>query len=227
VKQIRIMIVDDHRVIREGLGAILQTKGDIDVVGEATNGLEAIALANELQPDVILMDMSMPKMNGMEATKKIKALFPEIGIVALTMHDDDATIFDLVRAGVDGYLLKDAESEEISNAIRAVQRGESVINPVIAKKILGELTRRQSQGEKEKEANKYRLSPREVGVLEKVSRGKTNKEIANDLMLSEKTIKNHLRNIFSKMEVDDRTKAAIKGIQEGIILLDQERLGRS
>jgi len=219
--------VDDHRVIREGLGAILQTKGDIDVVGEATNGLEAIALANELRPDVILMDMSMPKMNGIEATRQIKALLPEIGIVALTMHDDDATIFDLVHAGVDGYLLKDAESAEISNAIRAVQKGESVIDPSIAKKILGELTRRQSQGEREKEGNKYRLSPREIGVLQKVSRGKTNKEIANDLMLSEKTIKNHLRNIFAKMEVDDRTKAAIKGIQEGIISLDQERPGRS
>jgi len=225
MSKIRIMIVDDHRVIREGLGAILQTKGDIDVVGEATNGLEAIALAKELRPDVILMDMSMPKMNGMEATQKIKDILPETGIVALTMHDDDPTIFDLVRAGVDSYLLKDTESEEISNAIRAVRRGESMLDPSIAKKILRELTRRPSP--KEKVGNKYRLSPREIGVLQKVSRGKTNKEIANDLLLSEKTVKNHLRSIFAKMEVDDRTKAAIKGIQEGIIVLDQERPGIS
>ena len=222
MSKIRIMIVDDHRVIREGLGAILQTKEDIDVVGEAINGFEAIELAKKLHPDVILMDMSMPKMNGIEATREIKEMLPEIGIVALTMHDDDPTIFDLVRAGVDGYLLKDTESTEISNAIRAVQRGESIINPSIAKKILEELTRRNSPPEKKKGINKYRLSPREVGVLQKVSRGKTNKEIANDLMLSEKTIKNHLRNIFFKMGVDARTKAAIKGIQEGIIELDPD-----
>lgn len=221
MKKVRVLIVDDHRVVREGLGAILKTKTNIDLVGEAKNGLEAIKFAEELHPDIIIMDISMPKMNGIRATHLIKESRPEIGIVALTMHDDDATIFELVQAGVDGYLLKDADSSEIVKAILTVHRGESIINPKITKKILGELTqKRPLQREKNPSENKYHLSAREIEVLQKVASGKSNKEIATDLHLSEKTIKNHLRSIFSKMDVDDRTKAAIHGIQEGIIDLD-------
>ncbi|VAX31608.1 Two-component transcriptional response regulator, LuxR family [hydrothermal vent metagenome] len=219
--KIRLLITDDHRVVREGLGAILKTKAGIDLVGEATHGLEATQMAVDLKPDVILMDISMPKMNGILATQLIKAKSPEIGIIALTMHDDDATIFELIRAGVDGYLLKDADSDTIVNAIMTVHRGESIIDPQITKKILSELRqqrpRRRSENPRE---NKYHLSHREIEVLKKVAGGKSNKEIANELDLSEKTIKNHLHNIFSKMKVDDRTKAALKGIQEGIIDLD-------
>lgn len=219
--KIRLLITDDHRVVREGLGAILKTKAGIDLVGEATHGLEATQMAVDLKPDVILMDISMPKMNGILATQLIKEKSPEIGIIALTMHDDDATIFELIRAGVDGYLLKDADSDTIVNAIMTVHRGESIIDPQITKKILSELRqqrpRRRSENPRE---NKYHLSHREIEVLKKVAGGKSNKEIANELDLSEKTIKNHLHNIFSKMKVDDRTKAALKGIQEGIIDLD-------
>ncbi|NOY85202.1 MAG: response regulator transcription factor [Nitrospirae bacterium] len=219
--KIRLLITDDHRVVREGLGAILKTKAGIDLVGEATHGLEAIQMAADLKPDVILMDISMPKMNGILATQLIKEKSPEIGIIALTMHDDDATIFELIRAGVDGYLLKDADSDTIVNAIMTVHRGESIIDPQITKKILSELRqqrpRRRSENPQE---NRYHLSHREIEVLKKVAGGKSNKEIANELDLSEKTIKNHLHNIFSKMKVDDRTKAALKGIQEGIIDLD-------
>lgn len=192
----------------------------MDVVGEATNGVEAVQRAKTLKPDVILMDISMPQMNGVEATRAIKKAFPEIGIVALTMHDDEPTIFDLVRAGVNGYLLKDSDSAEIIKAIQSIYKGEASIHPHIAKKILGEL----QGGEKKREATSgkgYLLSAREIDVLQRVAQGKTNKEIAGDLMLSEKTIKNHVRNIFQKMGVDDRTQAAIKGIQEGIIDLNQ------
>lgn len=221
MKKIRLLITDDHRVVREGLGAILKTKAGIDLIGEATNGLEAIQMAADLNPDVILMDISMPKMNGIRATHRIKDLHPEIGIIALTMHDDDATIFELVQAGVDGYLLKDTDSDTIVKAIMTVHRGESIIDPQITKKILGKLRQKHPISRREKpQENKYHLSNREVGVLQKVAGGKSNKEIANELDLSEKTIKNHLHNIFSKMKVDDRTKAAMKGIQEGIIDLD-------
>lgn len=222
MKKIKVLIVDDHRVVREGLGAILKTKADIHLVGEATNGLEAVSMAKSLAPDVILMDQSMPLMNGIEATAAIKAALPKISIVALTMHDDDETIFKLVRAGVDGYLLKDSDSSEIIKAIRAINKGESIIHPHIAKKILGELTRTPPPKKKTAGLNRYHLSVRELDVLRRLVSGKTNKEIANDLGLSEKTIKNHLRTIFAKMHVDDRTKAAIKGIKDGLIELDEQ-----
>ncbi len=224
MNKVKLLIVDDHRVVREGLGAILKTKEDIDLIGEATNGLEAVSMANTLQPDVILMDISMPKMNGIKATEMIKQASPEIGIVALTMHDDDTTILELVQAGVDGYLLKDADSAEIVKAILTVHRGESVIDPLITKKILGELTQKKPLQREPRLENKYHLSGRELEVLQLVARGETNKEIANDLGLSEKTIKNHLRNIFTKMSVDDRTKAAIQGIQDGLIDLEANPL---
>lgn len=220
MNKIRVLIADDHRVVREGLGAILKTKPDLDVVGEATNGIEAVQAAKTLKPDVILMDISMPQMNGVEATRAIKREHPRMGIVALTMHDDDPTIFDLVRAGIDGYLLKDSDSIDIVRAIRTIYKGESMIHPFIAKKILGEFSQQQREDRNEKAGKPHGLSGREIEVLQGVAAGKTNKEIASDLALSEKTIKNHIRNIFHKMEVYDRTEAAIKGIREGIIHLD-------
>jgi two-component system NarL family response regulator len=222
LKKIKVLIADDHRVVREGLGAILKTKRDMNVVGEAKNGLEAVQMAKKLKPDVILMDISMPEMNGVEATRIIKKDFPHIGIVALTMHDDDQTIFDLVRSGINGYLLKDSESSEIVKAIRSIYIGESVIHPFIAKKILEEFTQKKSEPLKEKVGNRYKLTDREIDVLKRLATGKTNKEIAVDLMLSDKTIKNHVQKIFYKMKVDDRTKAAIQGIKDGIIDLDQD-----
>ncbi len=220
MKGIRVLIADDHRIVREGLVAILKTKKGIELSGEATNGIEAVALAKRLMPDVILMDISMPKMNGIKATTLIKETLPKIGIIAITMHDDEATIFKLIRAGVDGYLLKDSESSEIVAAIRTVHKGGSTLNPEIAKKVLDELARMPLPQKREQTQRPYRLSEREIGVLQEVARGKSNKEIASELKLSEKTIKNHLRSIFSKMEVSDRTKAAMLGIQGGFIDLD-------
>ena len=221
MNKIRVLIADDHRVVREGLGAILKTKSDMDVVGEATNGIEAVQAARGLRPDVILMDISMPQMDGVEATRLIKKERPQIGIVALTMHDDDPTIFELIRAGVNGYLLKDSDSVDIVKAIRSIYKGESMIHPYIAKKVLRELSQKEERKKEEAAGGAHRLSAREIDVLQRVATGKTNKEIAGDLTLSEKTIKNHVRNIFHKMQVFDRTEAAIKGIREGIIHLDQ------
>lgn len=223
MSKIRILIADDHRVVREGLAAILKSRSDMDVVGEATNGFEVIEKAKALKPDVILMDISMPQMNGVEATRAIRKIFPEIGIVVLTMHDDEATIFDLVRAGVHGYLLKDSDSSEIIKGIQSIYKGESMIHPSIARKILGEFSNLRSDQGKKAPTQAYNLSAREVDVLRRVAKGKTNKEIAGELQLSEKTIKNHVRNIFHKMRVYDRTEAAMKGVREGIIDLEQRR----
>lgn len=221
--KIRILIADDHRVVREGLAAILKSRNDMDVVGEAINGFEVIEKTKALKPDVILMDISMPQMNGVEATRAVRKISPEIGIVVLTMHDDDATIFELVRTGVHGYLLKDADSSEIIQAIQSIYKGESIIHPSIARKILGEFSQLGPEQLKKAPRQMYNLSGREVDVLRRVAKGKTNKEIASELHLSEKTIKNHVRNIFHKMGVYDRTEAAMKGVQEGIIDLEQRK----
>ncbi|NKE69780.1 response regulator transcription factor [Candidatus Manganitrophus noduliformans] len=221
--KIRILIADDHRVVREGLAAILKSRSDMDVVGEAINGFEVIEKTKALKPDVILMDISMPQMNGVEATRAVRKISPEIGIIVLTMHDDDATIFELVRTGVHGYLLKDADSSEIVKAIQSIYKGESIIHPSIARKILGEFSQLGPEQIKKADRQMYNLSGREVDVLRRVAKGKTNKEIASELQLSEKTIKNHVRNIFHKMGVYDRTEAAMKGVQEGIIDLEQRK----
>jgi len=220
VKKIKVLIADDHQVVREGLSAILRTKEDIEVVGEVKDGSEAVEQARRLKPDVILMDISMPRMNGVDATRQIKREQPEIGIVVLTMYDEEDYIYDLVKAGATGYLLKDSDSSQIVKAIKTVARGESLIHPSIASKILHEFTfMAQGKGQPVKK-RAQELSDREVEVLKFVADGKTNKEIANVLNLSEKTIKNHVRNIFHKLQVYDRTQAAIHGLRKGLIRLD-------
>jgi two-component system NarL family response regulator len=220
MERIKVLIADDHRVVREGLCAILKTKEDIEVVGDAQDGQEAVEKARALLPDVILMDVSMPRMNGVEATRIIKREFPHIGIVALTMYEEQQYIFDLVRAGATGYLLKDTDSAQIAAAIRAIYRGESLIHPSVATKILAEFSLL-AQGKSKKQSwEEHDLTEREITVLRLVADGKTNKEIANSLDLSEKTVKNHVRNIFHKLHVYDRTQAAILGIRKGLIELE-------
>ncbi|MEK6618747.1 MAG: response regulator transcription factor [Nitrospirota bacterium] len=220
MERIKVLIADDHRVVREGLVAILKTKENIEVVGEAQDGQEAVEKARTLEPDVILMDVSMPRMGGVEATRLIKREFPHIGIVALTMYDEQQYIFDLVRAGATGYLLKDTESAQIVEAIRAISRGESLIHPSVASKILAEFSLLAQKKGKKPSWVEHDLTEREITVLRLVADGKTNKEIANSLGLSEKTVKNHVRNIFHKLQVYDRTQAAILGIRKGIIDLE-------
>ncbi len=220
MERIKVLIADDHRVVREGLAAILKTKENIVVVGEAQDGQEAVEKARSLLPDVVLMDVSMPRMTGVEATRQLKREFPHMGIIALTMYDEQQYIFDLVRAGATGYLLKDTDSAQIVAAIRAVYRGESLIHPSVASKILAEFSLMSQKKGKKSGWMEHDLSEREITVLKLVAEGKTNKEIANALDLSEKTVKNHVRNIFHKLQVYDRTQAAILAIRKGLIELE-------
>ena len=220
MSKIRVLIADDHQVVREGLSALLKMRDDIEVVGQAKDGVEAVEKARELLPDVVLMDISMPRMNGVEATREIRRENPHIRVVVLTMYDEEDYIFDLVKSGATGYLLKDADSTQIAKAIRAVSEGESLIHPTVASKILTEFSLL-SQGKGRKPGRlEHDLTDREITVLRLVAEGKTNKEIANDLDLSEKTVKNHVRNIFHKLHVYDRTQAAIHAIRKGLIELD-------
>jgi two-component system NarL family response regulator len=220
MERIKVLIVDDHRVVREGLSAILKTKENIQVLGEAQDGHEAVEKARSLLPDVILMDVSMPRMSGVEATRIIKREFPHIGIIALTMYEEQQYIFDLVRAGATGYLLKDSDSAQIVKAIHSIYRGESLIHPSVASKILAEFSLLAQKKGKKPSWVEHDLTEREITVLRLVADGKTNKEIANSLDLSEKTVKNHVRNIFHKLQVYDRTQAAILAIRKGLIELE-------
>ena len=220
VEKIKVLIADDHRVVREGLTAVLEMKDDIQIVGEAVDGGEAVEKARTLMPDVIVMDVSMPGMGGVEATRIIKRELPHIGIIALTMYDDQQYIFDFVRAGARGYLLKDADSAEIVAAIRAVSHGESLIYPSVASKILAEFSLLSEGKGKGRSFLEHDLTERELTVLRLVAEGKTNKEIANVLDLREKTVKNHVNNIFHKLHVYHRTHAVILAIRKGIIDLE-------
>ena len=222
-KKIRVLIADDHQVVRDGLSAILQTKDDILVVGEAKDGVEAVEKAKQLQPDVVLMDISMPRMTGVEATRRIKELCPDVRVVVLTMYEEEEYIFDLVKTGVSGYLLKNSDSAQIVKAIRAASKGESFLHPTIAGKILTEFSQMAEGRGKKTTKGKSDLTEREQGVLQYIAEGKTNKEIANALGISEKTVKNHVRNIFHKLDVYDRTQAAIQGIRRGIIRIDMQK----
>lgn len=220
MNKIRVLIADDHQVVREGLATVLKGKQDIEVVGLAKDGIDAVEKAKTLLPDVVLMDISMPNMNGVEATRKIKQETPHIGIVVLTMYEDEDYIFQVVQAGATGYLLKDADSTQIAKAIRAVSQGESLIHPSVANKILTEFSLLAEGKSRKTSKVDHNLSDREITVLHLVAEGKTNKEIGNDLDISEKTVKNHVRNIFHKLHVYDRTQAAIHALRKGLISLD-------
>ena len=219
-KKTKVLIADDHSVVREGLSAILETKDDIEVTGEAEDGEEAVENARSLMPDVILMDVSMPGMNGVEATRIIKREFPHIGVIALTMYEEQQYIYDLVLAGATGYLLKDSDSAQIIAAIRTISRGESLIHPSVASKTLAKFSLLSEGKERKRGFLEHDLSEREIAVLRLVADGKTNKEIANVLDISDKTVKNHVRNIYHKLHVYDRTRAAILAIRKGIIELE-------
>lgn len=219
MEKIKVLIADDHGVVREGLMAMLQANDIVDVVGEAKHGMEAVEQTKKLLPDVILMDLRMPCMDGVEATRLIKREFPHIGIIALTMNEEQQHVFDLVRAGATGYLLKDSDSLQIVDAIRAIARGDSLIHPSVAGKILAEFSLLAEDKAQTRSLVDHDLTEREITVLRLVASGQTNKEVANSLELSEKTIKNHLGNIFHKLHVYDRTQAAVLAIRRGIIPL--------
>jgi len=211
---IRVVIADDQALFREGLRAVLIAAG-IDVVGEAANGLEAVALAAELAPDVVLMDLRMPVLDGAAATRRIQGLPRPPRVVALTTFDDDDTVFEAVRAGALGYLLKDTSSARLREAIELAARGESLLDPAVAAKLVGEFARTPPAGKRDAAAE-LGLSERELAVLQQLARGAANKEIAAALRIAEGTVKNHVTSIFDKLGVSDRTQAALRARELGL-----------
>lgn len=211
MKSTNILIADDHPVFRFGLRALLQTEPNTEVVGEATTGEEAIALAARLKPDIILMDLNMPDVNGIEATRRILKNNPDIGILVITMFDDDS-VFAAMRAGACGYILKGAEGEETLRAIRAVANGQAIFSPAVAKRVMQFFT--QSPSAKPEPAFPE-LTLRERDVLALLAQGLTNSAIAERLVISPKTVRNHVSNIFSKLQVADRAEAIIRARDAG------------
>ncbi len=214
----RILIADDHAVLREGMRNLLEQEKDFEVVGEASDGEEAVRLGSKLKPDVVIMDIVMPKLNGIEATRLIKQANPSSAVLILTAYSDIRYILGLLEAGACGYLLKSARSSEIVGAIRAVRAGESVLDAVVTRKLLQRVVGPTgSDGEARASGQ---LTARETEILRLAARGMSNKDIAEMLFLSLRTVKAHLTNIFNKMGCGSRTDAIIKGLREGYINLD-------
>jgi two-component system response regulator DegU len=214
LKKINILIADDHAMLRQGIKQILELESDIAVVAQASNGEEAIKLARDYEPDVILMDINMPGTNGLQAIKEIKQEKPSSKIIVLTIHEDREYLFKALQMGAEGYVLKDAEPSVLIEAIRNVSRGQSFIQPSMTKELVKEFNR-VTLHEKEKNDDNN-LTAREIEVIELIAEGMINKEIAKRLYISEKTVKNHVSNIFKKLDVSDRTQAAIYAFKHNI-----------
>lgn len=214
---IKILIVDDHAVVRDGLVTMLGRQEDFAVVGEAENGLIAVEKARELQPDVILMDLRMPELDGVGAMTQIRAGNPDVKFIVLTTYDTDEYIFDAIDAGAKGYLMKDASREELFQSVRTVHRGESLIEPGVASRVLDRLAQFSRQAGRS--GGPQSLSDRELDVLRLMAAGAANKNIASELSISESTVKTHVTNIFQKLEVGHRTEAVTQALQKGIIKL--------
>ncbi len=209
---IRILIADDHPIFREGLRALLASAPDVELAGEATTGDEAVALANSLQPDVIIMDIQMPGINGIEATRRIVRMSPHIGILMVTMFDDDPSVFSAMRAGARGYLLKGAKLPEMLRAIQAVSNGEAIFSPAIAARMMEFFTSARPAAPQVFPE----LSGREREILGLIAQGFRNAEIAEKLVLSGKTVRNHVSNVLSKLQVADRAEAIIRAREAGM-----------
>ena len=218
MKKIKILIADDHAFVREGTRRILEQEPDLEVVAEAGNGEEAVALASELKPDVAIIDVAMPKLDGIEATRRIRALCPAVAVLVLSAYDDDQFVFGLLEAGAAGYLLKSVRGHEIVDAIRAVDAGESVLHPSVARKVLNRFASVSSKAQRKKPLEL--LTEREMEVLKLVTKGLSNKDIADDLSLSIRTVQGHLANIFNKLRVSSRTEAVVHALKEGWVALD-------
>ena len=217
---IRIFIADDHPLLRQGIRNFLSLEADLQVVGEAADGEEALQLAGLLVPDVILLDINMPKMNGLEVARRLREHHPAIRVLALTIHDDENYLMEMLKAGAAGYLLKDVEPALMVEAIRKVHKGESYIESALTAKLLHGLARKEEEKAEEKAGEPEKLSDREIEVLQLVGRGMSNAEIAQELFLSEKTVKNHLTNIFRKIHVEDRTQAVLFAIKRKIVRVE-------
>lgn len=222
-KRIRLILADDHAVVRAGTRQLLERQPDFDIVGEASDGEEAVRLAHELQPDVVVMDVRMPRLSGVEATRRIKAECPEVRVLVLTAHDDDEYVFALLQAGANGYLLKTAEFEELVKAIHTVASGQSALAPEVTGKVVAQFASGKSLPEvlANNEDQYDGLTEREMGILKLVGKGLSNKQIGKQLFISDRTVQAHLSNIFSKLGVSSRTEAVMHAVRKGWITTGQ------
>ena len=217
---IRLVLVDDHRVVRQGLKAFLATEADIEVVGEASNGREAVEVVESLQPDVVLMDLVMPELDGIGATAAIKQKWPSVDVIAMTSFIEDEKVFGAMRAGAGGYVLKDADPDDVVKAIRSAAAGEVHLDPRVARRLMEELNPRKPKHATPQET----LSEREIEVLKLVARGFSNQGIAEQLIISPKTAKTHVSNILSKLGLASRTQAAVYALNEGLVTPEETGL---
>lgn len=213
---IRLMLADDHRMLREGLGRSMREQG-FDVVGEASDGAEAVAMAQRLRPDVILMDVTMPEMDGVEACRQVRADLPATQVVMLTMHADQEVLASAIRAGASGYLVKDCSTEEIASAVRMAASGETALSPQLAASMLNEVRKWDKAAAAEEERV---VTKREEEVLQLIADGCSTPEVAAKLYISQKTVKNHLASIYQKLDARDRTQAVLQAVRMGIVHLD-------
>jgi DNA-binding NarL/FixJ family response regulator len=209
----KVIICDDQAIIRDGLEMLLKLEKDIEVIGQAQDGAEAVALVERTRPDLVLMDLKMPGLNGIEATRQIRTAYPQVKVLVLTTYDDDEWVFDAIRAGASGYLLKDTPREEVIKAVRGTVAGKTFLDPSVAGKLLHQVADKQVHPST---LLTDKLTEREADVLRLVARGFTNADIAERLHLSEGTVRNHVSGIFAKLEVSDRTQAAVIAIQHGL-----------
>lgn len=215
MSKIRIVIADDHAIVREGTCSLLEKEADMEVVGTAKDGEEALQLLERLKPDVAILDISMPRLSGIEVTRQIKPRFPSMAILILTAYDNDEYIFALLEAGAAGYLLKFADAHEVVEAVRAVHCGESVLHPIIARKVIQRAIPSATRTVEEKPD--VELSERETEVLKLAAKGMSNKDIADKLFISSRTVQGHLNSIFNKLGVGSRTEAIFQGVKKGLI----------
>jgi DNA-binding NarL/FixJ family response regulator len=215
--RIRVLLADDHAVVRRGIRQFLEEAGDIDVIAEADDGAEALRLTEERQPDVAVLDIRMPEVTGVEATQRIKAHFPDVRILILTSYDDDPYVFALLQAGADGYVLKTASGDELVRAVRTVHRGESALSPEIASKVVRQAMTGRPEGAAEQiEA----LTARELDVLRLAAQGMTNRQIGHELSISHRTVQGHLQSVYGKLNVASRTEAVTEALRRGWIVID-------
>lgn len=212
--QIKVLLVDDHNVVRQGLKLFLATQPDINVVAEADNGAAAVQAVAQHEPDVVLMDLLMPQLDGISATQQIKSRYPDVEVIALTSFVEDSQVAAVIKAGAIGYLLKDVQPTELATAIRAAQRGEVHLHPQAARRLM------QAIGPKEQPAVAEPLTEREVEVLKALARGESNKQIADTLIVSEKTVKAHVSNILGKLNLQSRTQAVLYALRHGMVSLE-------
>lgn len=208
---VRVILADDHPMFRDGLKLALSAMDGVEVVAEATDGVQAVTLAAEYQPEVVLMDVNMPSLNGIDATRRIVAESPHIGVLILTMFDEDESVFQAMRAGARGYLLKGADQDDIVRAVRAVARGDAIFGPALARRLIGYF-----QVGRGVAVPFSGLTDRERDVLERLARGRSNAEIAKELFVSPKTVRNHVSNVFAKLQVTDRAQAIVRAREAGL-----------